>query len=97
MNHLWQWSRQGHHWLVRLSGQQMKRARPVIFPALLDGLFTLFTMLETLEHYSLSDLQAFANIAKISSIYNVLATCVDTYGLRERGAKGTPFDRRFNF
>lgn len=50
--------------LVRLSGRQMKRARPVTFPALLDGLFKLFTMLETLEHYSLSDLQAFANIAK---------------------------------
>lgn len=29
-----------------------------------DGLFKLFTMLETLEHYSLSDQQAFANIAK---------------------------------
>jgi hypothetical protein len=50
--------------LVRLSGRQMKRARPVTFPALLDGLFKLFTMLETLEHYSLSDLQAFAQIAK---------------------------------
>lgn len=50
--------------LVRLSGRQMKRARPVTFPALLDGLFKLFTMLETLEHYSLSDLQAFAKIAK---------------------------------
>jgi len=50
--------------LVRLSGRQMKRARPATFPALLDGLFKLFTMLETLEHYSLSDLQAFAKIAK---------------------------------
>jgi len=50
--------------LVRLSGRQMKRARPVTFPALLDGLFTLFTMLETLEHYSLSDLKAFAHVAK---------------------------------
>lgn len=50
--------------LVRLSGRQMKRARPVTFPALLDGLFTLFTMLETLEHYSLSDLKKFAQIAK---------------------------------
>jgi hypothetical protein len=50
--------------LVRLSGRQMKRARPVTFPALLDGLFTLFTMLETLEHYSLSELKNFAQIAK---------------------------------
>lgn len=50
--------------LVRLSGRQMKRARPVTFPALLAGLFTLFTMLETLEHYSLSELKNFAQIAK---------------------------------
>ena len=50
--------------LVRLSGRQMKRARPVTFPALLAGLFTLFTMLETLEHYSISDLRAFADVAK---------------------------------
>lgn len=50
--------------LVRLSGRQMKRARPVTFPALLDGLFTLFTILETLEHYSISDLKAFAHVAK---------------------------------
>lgn len=50
--------------LVRLSGRQMKRTRPVTFPALLDGLFTLFTMLETLERYSVSDLKAFAKVAK---------------------------------
>jgi len=50
--------------LVRLSGRQMKRARPVTFPALLAGLFTLFTMLETLEHYPLSELKNFAQIAK---------------------------------
>ena len=50
--------------LVRLSGRQMKRAKPVTFPALLDGLYKLFTMLETLKHYSLSELQAFAQIAK---------------------------------
>lgn len=50
--------------LVRLSGRQMKQARPVTFPALLDGLYKLFTMLEALEHYSLSDLKAFAQIAK---------------------------------
>lgn len=50
--------------LVRLSGRQMKRARPVTFPALLDGLFTLFTMLDTLEHYSISDIKKFAHVAK---------------------------------
>ena len=50
--------------LVRLSWRQMKRARPATFPVLLDGLFTWLTMLETLEHYSLSDLKAFAHVAK---------------------------------
>jgi hypothetical protein len=50
--------------LVRLSGRQMKRARPVTFPALLDGLFTLSTMIQTLEHYSLSDLKTFAHVAQ---------------------------------
>ncbi len=50
--------------LVRLSGRQLKRSRPVTIPALLDGLFKLFTMLATLEHYSLSELKAFAKIAK---------------------------------
>lgn len=50
--------------LVRLSGRQMKRTRPVTFPALLDGLFKLLTMLETLEQYSLSELKEFAHIAK---------------------------------
>lgn len=49
--------------LVRLSGRQMKRTRPVTFPALLDGLFTLMTMLETLEQYSVSELKAFAHAA----------------------------------
>jgi hypothetical protein len=55
---------QARLFLVRLSGRQMKRARPVTLPALLDGLFTLFTMLETLEHYALSELKNFAQIAK---------------------------------
>ena len=50
--------------LVRLSGRKTKRARPVTFPALLDGLYKLFTMLETLEHYSLSELKEFAQIAR---------------------------------
>lgn len=49
--------------LVRLSGRQMKRTRPVTAPALLDGLYKLFAMLETLHHYSLDDLEEFANFA----------------------------------
>lgn len=49
--------------LVRLSGRQMKRTRPVTAPALLDGLYKLFAMLETLHHYSLDDLKEFAHFA----------------------------------
>lgn len=49
--------------LVRLSGRQMKRTRPLTAPALLDGLYTLFTMLEVLEHHSLDQLKAYARIA----------------------------------
>jgi hypothetical protein len=48
---------------VRLSGRQMKRTRPVTAPALLDGLYKLFAMLETLHHYSLDDLEEFAHFA----------------------------------
>ena len=49
--------------LVRLSGRQMKRTQPVTMPALLAGLFTLFTMIETLKLYSPSGLKEFASIA----------------------------------
>ncbi|MDO5624577.1 MAG: hypothetical protein Q4G71_07810 [Pseudomonadota bacterium] len=38
--------------LTRLSGRQMKRARPVTASALLAGMYMLFVMNETLEHYS---------------------------------------------
>jgi hypothetical protein len=46
--------------LARLSGRQMKVSRPVAMPALLNGLFMLFALLETLEHYPLEQLRAFA-------------------------------------
>lgn len=49
--------------LVRLSGRQMKRTKPITGPALLDGLFKLFALLETLQHYSVDDLQQFADYA----------------------------------
>jgi hypothetical protein len=52
--------------LVRLSGRQTKRIRPVTIPALLAGLFTLFTMIETLRLYSPSQLTEFASIASQS-------------------------------
>lgn len=49
--------------LVRLSGRQTKRTRPVTAPALLDGLFKLFAPLETLDEYSIEELRAFADFA----------------------------------
>jgi hypothetical protein len=52
---------QARAFLVRLSGRQMKASRPVTMPALLDGAFMLFAMLEALEHYSPAELRAFAD------------------------------------
>lgn len=49
--------------LVRLSGRQMKRSRPVTAPALLAGLHLLLTMLDLLEHYSPAQLREYAGIA----------------------------------
>jgi len=44
--------------LVRLSGRQMKWGKPHTAPALLAGLWVYLAMLETLEHYSVSQLRA---------------------------------------
>ncbi|QFY44283.1 hypothetical protein F6R98_17945 [Candidatus Methylospira mobilis] len=49
--------------LVRLSGRQMKRTRPVTAPALLDGLFKRFSLWGVLNEYSIEELQAFADFA----------------------------------
>lgn len=49
--------------LVRLSGRQIKRSKTVTAPALLDGLFKLFAILETLQEYSLDEIQQFADFA----------------------------------
>jgi hypothetical protein len=46
--------------LVRLSGRQMKRARPWTAPALLEGLWTLLSMLHLLEHHDVSELRDLA-------------------------------------
>lgn len=54
---------QARTFLVRLSGRQMKRKHPVTPSALLDGLFKLFMMIETLEHYTLDELKQFAKFA----------------------------------
>ncbi len=49
--------------LVRLSGRQMKRKRPVTAPALMSGLHLLLTMLQVLESHTVEQLQAYAKIA----------------------------------
>jgi hypothetical protein len=49
--------------LVRLSGRQMKRKRPVTAPALLAGLHLLLCMLDVLQAYTPAQLQAFAAMA----------------------------------
>jgi hypothetical protein len=46
--------------LVRLSGRQMRWGREWTMPALLEGLWALLAMLETLEHYDLSQLRQLA-------------------------------------
>jgi hypothetical protein len=49
--------------LVRLSGRQTKRRRPITTPTLLVGLHLLLTMLDVLEHYSHAQLRQFAHHA----------------------------------
>jgi hypothetical protein len=49
--------------LVRLSGRQTKRRKPVTAPALLAGLQILLAMLDLLEEYSLDDLRKLARQA----------------------------------
>jgi hypothetical protein len=48
--------------LVRLSGRQMKRARPWTAPALLEGLWTLLSMLHLLEDYDIGQLRDLAKV-----------------------------------
>lgn len=49
--------------LVRLSGRQMKRTRPVTTSALVAGLHILLPMLELLEHYTPEQLRQLAKTA----------------------------------
>jgi hypothetical protein len=49
--------------LVRLSGRQMKRKRPVTAPALLAGLHLLLSMLDVLEQYTPAQLRNYADRA----------------------------------
>lgn len=47
------------HFLVRLSGRQMKKNRPITPSALLEGLWLFLTLMDTLDHYPLEQLQQF--------------------------------------
>lgn len=49
--------------LVRLSGRQMKRSRPITSPALLAGLHQLLNMILLLEQYTPAQLRKFAETA----------------------------------
>lgn len=54
---------EAQRFLVRLSGRQTKRARPVTATAVLAGLHKLFSVIEVLQHHSLDELKAFAHLA----------------------------------
>lgn len=49
--------------LVRLSGRQMKRDRPVTEPALLAGFQTMLAMLDLLEHFDIQELRRLVALA----------------------------------
>lgn len=54
--------------LVRLSGRQMKRNRPITSSALFEGLWLFLTMMDTLEHYSIAQLTLFRQL--VSSFWS---------------------------
>jgi IS4 transposase len=47
------------HFLVRLSGRQMKKNRPITPSALFEGLWLFLTLMDTLDHYPLDQLRQF--------------------------------------
>jgi hypothetical protein len=66
---VWQLARSTHpqadaarQLLIKLSGRLMKRKTPFTLPALLAGTWILLAMLETLNHYSLKQLQQLAHV-----------------------------------
>ena len=50
--------------LTRLAGRQMKRTQPMTASALLAGMYMLFAINETLEHYSPEEIAQFAREAR---------------------------------
>jgi hypothetical protein len=62
--------------LVRLSGRQMKRGRPVTAPAMLAGFQALRAMLDVREHYDVQELRRLVSFAL--SFHEAGQSCVDT-------------------
>lgn len=58
-----EFAQQVRQFLVRLSGRQTKRVRPVTAPSVLSGLYMLFAMLEVLEDHSIEELRDIARFA----------------------------------
>ena len=50
--------------LVRLSGRQMKHKQPFTHPALLAGLWTLLTIVEVLNQYSIAEIRELARVCQ---------------------------------
>ena len=50
------------HFLVRISGRQTKRRTPITAPAMLAGLWLLFSTLTLLEHYDVDQLKQYAKL-----------------------------------
>ena len=63
--------------LVRLSGRQMKRDRPVTEPALLAGFQTMLAMLDLLEHFDVQELRRLVALAL--PFHDSGWSCVDTH------------------
>ena len=59
-----EFAEQTRAFLIRLSGRQMKRNTPVTASALLSGLYMLFAMNETLQHYSPEQIAQFVREAR---------------------------------
>jgi hypothetical protein len=53
---------QTQQFLVRLSGRQTNRRRPITIPALFAGLWSLFSLLTLLEHHDIDELKQYANL-----------------------------------
>src|SRR4029078_8424899 len=71
--------------LVRLSGRQTKRRKPVTTPALLPGVWTLLSILDLLKQYRVPHLR---QLAQQLPFRLTGERCVDTNATGGRGAGG---------